>query len=106
MATDTFADAGASAGWTSRALARLRAVVFSAHGLAVVDQLVVSGASFGATILIGRAAGAAELGTYAIAVSIFATVIGIQNALILLPFSIRSTVLSKAHKRAPAPHWC
>jgi O-antigen/teichoic acid export membrane protein len=83
--------------------AYVRRVLFSAHSIAVLDQLVVSGASFATTVLVGRAAGAAELGAYAIAVSIFASVMSVQNALILQPFAIqmhRMNRVAQAHAGA------
>ena len=90
MAVDIFADAGSGRGSPVAGLAkRLRGFLFGAHGLAILDQFVVSGTSFVSTVLIGRAAGAAELGSYAIAVSVFASMMAVQNALILLPFTIQ-----------------
>jgi hypothetical protein len=59
----------------------------SAQALAIADQIVVSGASFAATLLVGRTNSAA-LGEYSIAVSIVALVLAVQNALVLLPFTI------------------
>jgi hypothetical protein len=56
--------------------------------LAIADQIIVSGASFAATLLVGRTNSAA-LGEYSIAISIVALVLAIQNALVLLPFTIR-----------------
>lgn len=66
----------------------LRALAASDWALAVADQILVSGASFAATLLIGRTASAA-LGEYALAVSVVATVLALQNALVLLPYTIR-----------------
>ncbi len=60
----------------------------SAQALAIADQIIVSGASFAATLLVGRTNSAA-LGEYSIAVSIVALVLAVQNALVLLPFTIR-----------------
>lgn len=60
----------------------------SAQALAIADQLVVSGASFAATLFVGRSHSAA-LGEYSIAISIVALVLAVQNALVLLPFTIR-----------------
>jgi O-antigen/teichoic acid export membrane protein len=60
----------------------------SAQALAIADQIIVSGASFAATLLVGRTNSAA-LGEYSIAVSLVALVLAVQNALVLLPFTIR-----------------
>lgn len=68
---------------------RVRDRLFCAHSLAVLDQIVVSGTSFTTTVLIGRAAGAAELGVYAIAVSLFTSLLAVQDSLVLMPFVIQ-----------------
>lgn len=68
--------------------ATLAKMIRSAQALAVADQVVVSGASFAATLFVGRSHSAA-LGEYSIAVSIVALVLAVQNALVLLPFTIR-----------------
>src|SRR4051812_8936594 len=78
----------ANAAWLADALARLRRLAASAQVLGIVDQVVVSGASFAATLLVGRTNSAA-LGEYSIAISVIATVLAVQNALVLLPFTIR-----------------
>src|SRR5712691_13360838 len=59
------------------------------HALAVFDQLLVSGTSFVAAVLIGRFAGSAELGVYSIAISLLASMLALQNERVLLPFSIQ-----------------
>jgi O-antigen/teichoic acid export membrane protein len=90
MAMEISARAATVRRWPADGLAkRLPALLFGAHGIAILDQLVVSGTSFLSTVLIGRAAGAAELGSYAVAVSVFASIMAMQNALILLPFAIQ-----------------
>jgi O-antigen/teichoic acid export membrane protein len=60
----------------------------NAHALAVFDQLLVSGTSFVTIVLIGRSTNSAELGGYSIAISLLASMLAVQNALILLPYSI------------------
>jgi O-antigen/teichoic acid export membrane protein len=57
--------------------------------LAVMDQVLVSGASFIATVGIGRSAGPGELGAYSAGMSIVFALIGLQEALIILPYMIR-----------------
>ncbi|MGH1571172.1 hypothetical protein ACRAWG_11385 [Methylobacterium sp. P31] len=59
-----------------------------AHAVAIADQLVVSCASFLATVLVGRSSTAAELGAYAMAISLVATLVTVQDSLIAVPYSI------------------
>ena len=69
--------------------AKILQLLCNAHALAVFDQLLVSGTSFIAAVLIGRFAGSAELGVYSIAISLLASMLALQNALVLLPYSIQ-----------------
>jgi O-antigen/teichoic acid export membrane protein len=50
---------------------------------------VVSGTSFLTTVLIARWADASQLGTYAIGISILASILAAQDALIVRPYSIK-----------------
>ena len=62
---------------------------FGTHALALADQAVVSGTSFLATVLIGRWSDASELGVYALAISILASTLAVQDSLVSLPFAIQ-----------------
>jgi O-antigen/teichoic acid export membrane protein len=60
--------------------------------LAIVDQCLYSGTNFVTAILIGRFAGATELGAYALAFSIVVLLMSLQRSLLVSPFIvIRST---------------
>lgn len=67
------------------ALARL---VIGQHMLALIDQAIVSGASFLTTVLVGRGAHSSELGIYAIGGSLLVSALMIQDSLIILPYTI------------------
>jgi O-antigen/teichoic acid export membrane protein len=70
---------------TARLLKRLP----QAQILAVADQVVVSGGTFLATVAIGRWAGPDQLGAYSIGVSVLFAALGVQEATITLPYTIR-----------------
>jgi len=55
--------------------------------VALVDQAILSGTSFLTTVAIGRLAGEAELGVYAVGVSVALIVLAIQDSLILIPYT-------------------
>ncbi len=57
--------------------------------LAVLDQAAVSGANFLATVAVGRWARPAELGIYALGMSIVFILINVQRSLIILPYAVR-----------------
>src|SRR6202163_832978 len=83
--------AGAS---TSRAERRrawqsLLSLVSGIHVLALVDQVVVSAASFLTTVAIGRHTDPSQLGAYGIGISVLASSFTIQGSLITLPYSIQ-----------------
>ena len=67
----------------------IRRFILGAHVLALADQVVVSGASFLATVVIARSTDSIQLGAYAIGVSLLASVLTVQESLILLPYSIQ-----------------
>ncbi len=69
--------------------ARARAMASGNHALALVDQGVVSGMNFITTVVIARTTTPGELGAYAIALSIIASFVAVQESLLLLPYSIR-----------------
>ena len=68
--------------------AYFKRVLASKHGLALIDQAVVSGTSFLTTVMIARAASADVLGVYAMALSLLIMAVSIQDSLITLPFTI------------------
>ena len=57
--------------------------------MALVDQVVVSAASFLTTVAIGRYTDPSQLGAYAIGISVLASAFTIQGSLITLPYSIQ-----------------
>ncbi|WDR01729.1 lipopolysaccharide biosynthesis protein [Devosia algicola] len=59
-----------------------------AHSIALLDQIVVSGTSFVATVAVARAGSAHELGAYAIAISILAVLISFQDSVVLTPYTV------------------
>lgn len=59
------------------------------HALALSDQAVVSAVSFATTVMIARTTTADELGVYAIATSVIASAIAVQESLIVQPYTIR-----------------
>lgn len=71
------------------ALAAILRLAFGTHFLALADQAVVSGTSLISTVLVGRFTVPSQLGIYTIAVSILGSVLAVQDALILLPYTIR-----------------
>ena len=68
---------------------RLFRLISGAHALALADQAVVSGTSFLTTVLIARWTGPSQLGVYAIGLSLLASLLAVQESLILLPYSIQ-----------------
>lgn len=68
----------------------------SRHGtLAVVDQAVVSGASFATTIVLGRFCGAEQLGIYALGIALLVVLGVLQESLIVSPYSVFSNRRSR-----------
>jgi O-antigen/teichoic acid export membrane protein len=68
-------------------------IVRAGHGareglVALIDQGVVSGTNFAASVLIGRAAGADELGVYSLGFSLSVLLVSVQDSLISLPYTI------------------
>jgi O-antigen/teichoic acid export membrane protein len=55
---------------------------------AMFDQAIVSGASFLATVLIGRVAGEQQLGLYALGVTLLVLFCGVQESLVLIPYTV------------------
>jgi O-antigen/teichoic acid export membrane protein len=86
--------------WLSAA--RLRGA--SRWGLALLDQVVVSGSRFLFGIIIGRLAGKEELGRYAVAFNIVILLACVQEALVTTPYAIGLPRLRKRSRRALGDH--
>lgn len=56
--------------------------------VALADQSIVSGTSFLTSLLIGRFAGASQLGLYAIGVTVLASIFTIHGALLAQPYAV------------------
>jgi O-antigen/teichoic acid export membrane protein len=69
------------------------------HGIhSLVDQAVVSVASFVTMVLVGRV-GKEELGIFALGISSFWLLAGIANALVWTPYTARAAHMSEAHRK-------
>lgn len=70
------------------------------HAIAFVDQVIVSGASFFSTVIIGRYALPRELGSFAMGMSVLISAVATLKALITWPYTIQQ------HQplRSPAEH--
>ena len=68
---------------------KLIRLVPAQHTLAVADQGVVSAGSFLCTVGIGRWAAPHELGEYAVGMTVLFFLVGTQEALITIPYTIR-----------------
>jgi O-antigen/teichoic acid export membrane protein len=79
-------DQGAKRGGPWAAVMR---VAFGTHVLALADQAVVSGTSLLSTVLVGRWSAPSELGLYSIGLSVLGSLLAVQDALILLPYTIQ-----------------
>lgn len=75
-------------GVLGRALSAIRSVAPRPLILSIADQCLVSGTSFVTMVAVGRACGFHELGIYALAVSIVVTLMGIQESLLIAPFTV------------------
>jgi O-antigen/teichoic acid export membrane protein len=64
--------------------------------LALLDQAVVSGTSFATSVSVGRAAGADELGAYALGFTLVVLVGGVQESLVSIPYTVRGARLIHA----------
>jgi O-antigen/teichoic acid export membrane protein len=67
----------------------LTGLISSAHVLALLDQAVLSVASFLGALLVGRFALPSELGIYSIGLSILASFLCIQESLISIPYAVQ-----------------
>jgi O-antigen/teichoic acid export membrane protein len=77
----------------------LRRALTAKDSLAVLDQAVVSGASFLTTVLVGRWCGAGELGVYSLGFTLLVLGTCIQESLIVLPYTI---YLHRPRQETPA----
>ncbi len=69
-------------------LATGRRKLLSGGALSLLDQTVVSGTNFVTTVIIGRAAGETELGLYSLGFTVMVLLLGAQEALITLPYTV------------------
>ena len=56
--------------------------------LALTDQLISGGVNFVAILVLGRVAGAHDLGMYALAMTVFYLILAVQESLITMPYTI------------------
>ncbi len=68
--------------------------------LAIFDQCLYSGTNFATAILIGRYAGATELGAYALAFSIVVLLMSLQRSLLVSPFIVIRSTLDETQNHA------
>ncbi|WJR77321.1 polysaccharide biosynthesis C-terminal domain-containing protein [Bradyrhizobium sp. NP1] len=68
---------------------RLWRLAFGQHMIALVDQAIVSGASFASTVIVARWTVPSQLGIYSIGISLLVASVTIQEALISLPYTIQ-----------------
>ncbi|MGY4427490.1 O-antigen/teichoic acid export membrane protein [Bradyrhizobium sp. JR6.1] len=85
---------------SATAWAAIMSIIFGTHALALADQAVVSGTSLMSTVLVGRFTQPSQLGIYAIGLSVLGFVLAVQDALILMPYTIQRHRSS----RTPAQH--
>ncbi len=85
---------------SATAWAAISRIIFGTHVLALADQAVVSGTSLLSTVLVGRFTQPSQLGIYAIGLSVLGFVLAVQDALILMPYTIQRHRPS----RSPAQH--
>jgi O-antigen/teichoic acid export membrane protein len=67
---------------------RLWRLASGPHVIALVDQAIVSGASFASMIIVARWAVPSQLGIYSIGISLLVASVAVQEALISLPYTI------------------
>jgi O-antigen/teichoic acid export membrane protein len=82
---------GASLTLTARLLKLRRSLPLASKGfLSIVDQAVVSGTSFATAAIIGRATFPDQLGLYYLLLTVVLVVLGIQDQVVALPYSVYS----------------
>jgi O-antigen/teichoic acid export membrane protein len=67
---------------------RLWRLASGPYAIALVDQAIVSGASFASTIIVARWVAPNQLGIYSIGISLLVASVTVQDALISLPYTI------------------
>ncbi|MGI9516355.1 MAG: lipopolysaccharide biosynthesis protein [Pirellulaceae bacterium] len=67
---------------------RARSKTAARASLAIFDQAIISGISFVTSVVVGRLAGQAELGVYALGMSVVLLAISVQQSLISAPHTI------------------
>jgi O-antigen/teichoic acid export membrane protein len=67
--------------------------------LALVDQLIAGGANFVTVLLLGRLGGTHELGVFALTMTVYYLVLGVQESLITTPYTIFGARLQGANHR-------
>ncbi len=77
-------DAAKGAVWTT-----IQQIICGSHVMSLADQAIVSGTSFLTTVLVGRWTLPSELGVYSMGISLLASLLAIQDSLILLPYTIQ-----------------
>jgi len=75
-------------------------LVLGPHALSLADQVVVSGTSLLSLVLVGRFTRPSQLGIYTIAMSVCGLLLAVQDALILLPYTIHR----HKHSRTASEH--
>jgi O-antigen/teichoic acid export membrane protein len=70
-------------------MSKLRGIADRSTVLAMVDQALVSGASFLATILIGRFGHAESLGLYSLGMSVVLALLAVQMSLVTTPYAVQ-----------------
>lgn len=83
-----------------RLVRRAVTLAMSHKSLALMDQALVSGASFGVTVMVGRYADAGELGIYALAGSILIWLTNAQESLVSVPYTMRRQQAAALDPRA------
>jgi O-antigen/teichoic acid export membrane protein len=73
--------------------------LFSKSMLSLLDQTIVSGASFLTTILIGRICGAEELGIYSLGFTLVVLAINLQTAVFTSPYTLYSNRMAEDERR-------
>lgn len=73
-----------------------------AGGIAFVDQAIVSGTRFLITLVLGRFAGADELGLYAVAFAVLVLTANLQEAFVTTPYTVYGCRLAEPQRRVYA----
>ena len=69
-------------------------------GLSVADQAIVSGTNFVTSVIIGRLAGADDLGIYSLGMSVVFLARGVQDQLVTAPYQVRCQTRSGLRRAA------